>query len=230
MDSAVKPRILAIEDYIPVLKSITQGLGESGFEVTGATNGEAGLELSLSGEFDLIILDLMLPRLDGLTLLRRLRSEGRQVQVLILTARDTLDDRVTGLDLGADDYLVKPFAFEELLARVRALLRRRGSDKMSVIRVADLEINTSSRTARRAGKQIDFTAREFGLLEFLALRAGRVVTRTQIWDQLYDFAEDINSNVVDVYIGYLRRKLEGDGRPRLIHTRRGMGYVLEERG
>ena len=201
-------KILVIEDYPPVLKSITMGLSEEGFAVTPATNGADGLELALEGDFDLIVLDLMLPRIDGLTILQRLRDEGRTVHVLILTARDTLDDRVHGLDLGADDYLVKPFEFEELLARVRALLRRKNGDKIALIRVADLEINTSARTAKRAGRQIDLTAREYALLEFLATRTGRVVTRTQIWEQLYDFAEEINSNVVDVYIGYLRKKLE----------------------
>ncbi len=220
-------KVLVIEDYPPVLKSITMGLSEEGFAVTPATNGADGLELALEGDFDLIVLDLMLPRIDGLTILQRLRDEGRTVHVLILTARDTLDDRVHGLDLGADDYLVKPFEFEELLARVRALLRRKNGDKTAVIRVADLEINTSARTAKRAGRQIDLTAREYTLLEFLATRTGRVVTRTQVWEQLYDFAEEINSNVVDVYIGYLRKKLEQHGGPRLIHTRRGMGYVLE---
>lgn len=223
-----QPKVLVIEDYPPVLKSITRGLGEEGFEVTPVSNGADGLELALSRDFDLIVLDLMLPRIDGLTILQKLRGEGKRVHVLILTARDTLDDRVHGLDLGADDYLVKPFAFEELLARVRALLRRKDGDKIAVIRVADLEINTSARTAKRAGRQIDLTAREYALLEFLAQRTGRVVTRTQIWEQIYDFAMDINSNVVDVYIGYVRKKLEVGGLSRLIHTRRGMGYVLEE--
>ncbi len=223
-----QPKILVVEDYPPVLKSITRGLGEQGFEVTPVTNGADGLNLALTGDFDLIVLDLMLPRVDGLTILQRLRGEGKRVHVLILTARDTLDDRVHGLDLGADDYLIKPFAFKELLARVRALLRRKNGDKTAMIRVADLEINTSTRTAKRAGRQIDLTAREYALLEFLATRPGRVVTRTQIWEQLYDYAEDINSNVVDVYIGYLRKKLEEGAASRLIHTRRGMGYVLEE--
>lgn len=228
MTEEAQPKILVIEDYPPILKSVTKGLAESGYAVSAAKDGGEGLRLALSIEYDLIILDLMLPRVDGLSILRRLRAEGKQVHVLILTAKDTLDDRVYGLDLGADDYLVKPFAFEELLARVRALLRRKSNDKMSVIRVSDLEINTSARTVKRAGKQIDLTTREFALLEFLALRGGRVVTRTQIWEQIYDFAEDISSNVVDVYIGYVRKKLEQGGLPRLIHTRRGMGYVLGE--
>jgi len=227
MSAATK--ILVVEDYPPVLKSITRGLSEEGFDVTPVTNGRDGLDLALEGGHDLIILDLMLPRIDGLTILQRLRDEGITVNVLILTARDTLEDRVHGLDLGADDYLVKPFAFEELLARVRALLRRRNGEVMAQIRVGDLEINTSARTAKRAGRQLDLTAREYALLEFLAQRSGRAVTRTQIWEQLYDFAEDINSNVVDVYIGYLRRKLEAGGLGRLIHTRRGIGYVMEDR-
>ena len=170
----------------------------------------------------------MLPGLDGLTVLQRLREAGRKAHVLILTARDGVADRVRGLNLGADDYLAKPFAFEELVARVRALVRRSYAAKDPAIRVADLELDSVARTARRGGAPLDLTAREFALLEFLALRAGEVVSRTDIWEHLYDFHGAAQSNVVEVYIGYLRRKTEQGGRPRLIHTRRGQGYVLEE--
>jgi DNA-binding response OmpR family regulator len=171
---------------------------------------------------------LMLPKIDGLTILQGLRKRDNPVHVLILTAKDTLPDRVRGLNLGADDYLVKPFAFAELLARVRALLRRKYESKSPVITSADIEIDTRTRTASRAGKTISLTAREYAILEYLALREGQLVTRSEIWDHVYDWAADANSNVVDVYIGHLRRKLEQGGASRLIHTRRGLGYVFGE--
>jgi len=221
-------RILLIEDYEPVRKSVAQGLRDRGFAVDATGDGEEGLWYARSNEYDAIILDLMLPKLDGLTLLRRLREQENPVHVLILTARDTVDDRVQGLNLGADDYLVKPFAFEELLARVCALVRRKYEAKSPVIRVADLEIDTVAGTVRRAGRRVSLTPHEYALLKFLALQAGVPLSRTQIWEHLYDFAADPNSNVIDVHIGRLRRKLESGGQPRLIHTRRGLGYVLGE--
>ncbi|MCK4625719.1 MAG: response regulator transcription factor [Phycisphaerae bacterium] len=219
-------KLLLIEDYAPLQKSLAKGLREAGYAVDVTGDGQEGLWYARSNDYDVIVLDLMLPEIDGLTILRNLRKEGNAVQVLILTAKDTVDDRVKGLDLGADDYLVKPFAFEELLARVRSLVRRNYESKSPVIRVGDLEINTSSRVVRRAGRVIDLTGREYALLEFLALRAGEVVTRTEIWEHIYDFNDESTSNVTDVYILYLRRKLEQGGQPRLIHTRRGFGYVL----
>jgi DNA-binding response OmpR family regulator len=219
--------ILLIEDYAPLRQSLEKGLREAGFAVDATGDGEEGLWYAGSKPYDLIVLDLMLPKLDGLSILRQLRQKGDKVHVLILTAKDMLGDRVKGLDLGADDYLVKPFAFEELLARVRALIRRKYDTKSSVVQVADLVIHVRDRTAHRAGAPLDLTAREYAILELLALRAGRVVSRTEIWDHVYDWAEERDSNVVDVYIGYLRRKLEQGGRSRLIQTRRGMGYVLE---
>lgn len=221
-------RILLIEDYGPLRKSVAQGLRETGYAVDTAGDGEEGLWYASANDYDAIILDLMLPKLDGLTILRRLRKEGNAVHVLILTARDSLEDRVRGLNLGADDYLVKPFAFDELVARVRALVRRRYAAKEPVLRVADLEVDTLARRVRRGGQAIDLTAREYALLEFLAARAGRPVSRTEIWDHLYDFAAEPRSNVINVYVGRLRRKLESGGRPRILHTRRGMGYVLGE--
>lgn len=220
-------RVLLVEDYDPLRKSLAQGLREAGFAVDASADGEEGLWYAHSNDYDVIVLDIMLPKLDGLTILTRLREAGNHAQVLLLTAKDTVQDRVKGLNLGADDYLIKPFAFEELLARVRALVRRRYDAGDPVIRVRDLEVNTAARTVRRAGERIDLTAREYTLLEFLALRAGQVVSRTEIWEHLYEFHSPAESNVVDVYVGYLRKKLERPGLPRLIHTRRGQGYVLE---
>ena len=222
-------RLLLIEDYPLLRKSLTRGFREAGFAVDATGDGEEGLLYARSGEYDLIVLDLMLPRLDGLTILRSLRDAGDRVHILIMTAKDAVDDRVKGLDLGADDYLVKPFAFKELLARVRALVRRKYDTKSSVINVGDLEVDTAARTVRRGGEDIEVTAREYGLLEFLAARAGQTVTREEVYKHIYDFDAEASSNVIDVYIAHLRRKLEEQDRPRLIHTRRGIGYVLEAR-
>lgn len=220
-------RILLVEDYAPLRESVWQALQEAGYAVDVASDGEIGLWHARSGEYDTIVLDIVLPKLDGLSLLKQLRESGRDTPVLLLTAKDTVADRVAGLDRGADDYLVKPFALEELLARVRALLRRKYDTTDPVIRVQDLEINTVSRVVSRAGERVELSAREYALLEFLAHRAGEIVSRTDIWEHVYDFRSTIESNVVDVYIGYLRKKIEHPGAPRLIHTRRGQGYVLE---
>jgi len=219
-------RVLVVEDYEPLLRSIAQGLREAGFAVDAAADGEEGLWYAQTNDYDAIVLDLMLPKIDGLSILRRLREAGNRTHVLILTAKDAIEDRVKGLDLGADDYLVKPFAFEELLARIRALIRRRYDVKSSLIRVGDLEIDTTSRIVRRAGEQINLTAREYALLEFLVLSAGQVVTRTEIWEHIWEFDSCVHSNVVDVYTRHLREKIERPGLPRLIHTRRGQGYLL----
>jgi DNA-binding response OmpR family regulator len=175
------------------------------------------------------VLDIMVPTIDGLAVLRRLRAGGSSAAVLLVTARDQVPDRVTGLDTGADDYLVKPFAFAELLARLRAVIRRRYREATSCVRVGDLEIDSAGRTVKRAGRVIALSAREFALLEYLALRRGQVVTRTEVWEHVYDFAAEPSSNVVDVYVGYLRRKLaDGEGgAARLIHTHRGLGYSLD---
>jgi len=218
-------RVLVVEDYAPVRTAVRDGLVEAGFAVDVAGNGEEGLWLAEQNPYDAVILDIMLPKLDGLEVLRRLRKGGSKHAVLLLTAKDTVADRVAGLDLGADDYLVKPFAFAELLARVRSLIRRRYDTKDPTIRLADLEIDTARRTVRRGASVIALSAREYALLEYLALRAGELVTRTEIWEHVYDFRSDAQSNVVDVYVGYLRKKL---GSPQLIHTRRGQGYVLAE--
>lgn len=221
-------RVLVVEDYDLLRDSISQALKEAGFAVDAAGDGDEGLWYAQSNSYDVIILDLMLPRIDGLTLLRRLRTTNKNTCVLILTAKDTPEDRVKGLDLGADDYLVKPFVLAELLARVRALVRRRYDSKSPVVTVADLELDTSTRSARRAGRNIELSAREYALLEFMAMRAGQVVTRTDIWEHVYDFESEAGSNVVDVYIAHLRKKIESDDLPRIIHTRRGHGYILGE--
>jgi DNA-binding response OmpR family regulator len=221
-------KVLLVEDYEPVRTSVARGLREAGFAVDATGDGEEGLWFARTGEYDAIVLDLMLPGTDGLTILRRLRDDANAVPVLVLTAKDTVRDRVRGLDLGADDYLVKPFAFDELLARIRALVRRKYEEASPVLRVGDLEIDPGRHTVHRAGRPVDLTAREYAILEFLAHRAGRVVSRTDIWEHVYDFNAEPNSNVIDVYVARLRRRLERGGRPRLIHTRRGQGYVLEE--
>lgn len=220
-------RVLVVEDETPLRDALRQGLAEAGFAVDASADGEDGLWHARTSPYDVIVLDLMLPRVDGLSILGRLREEGNSVPVLILTARDTVADRVKGLDRGADDYLVKPFAFAELLARIRAMVRRGYNNKDPVLRVGDLEIDTTAKSVRCGATSIDLTAREYALLEFLAARAGEVVTRTDIWEHVYDLHSEPESNVVDVYIGHLRRKIERAGCARLIHTRRGQGYVLE---
>lgn len=219
-------RVLLIEDYAPLREALSRGLQEAGFAVDASGDGEEGLWYVRSADYDVIVLDLMLPGVDGLTLLRTLRQEGRDTHVLVLTARDTLDDRVAGLNAGADDYLVKPFSFDELLARVHALVRRKYGSKTVLLCVGELEIDTVGKVVRRRGEVIELTAKEYALLEYLARRQGELVSRTDIWEHVYDFHDTAQSNVVDVYIGYLRRKLERPGGERLIHTRRGQGYVL----
>jgi DNA-binding response OmpR family regulator len=222
-------KVLVVEDNEPLRKAITQRLRESGFAVDETGDGPEGLWLATENKYTVAILDLMLPGLDGLDLLKKMRKTNDETSVLIITARDQVGDRVSGLDAGADDYLVKPFALEELLARVRALTRRKHSIKNPVIKVGDLEIDTRRRSVSRGSREIELTAREYSLLELLALRSGEVVSRAEIWEQLYDFNQDPESNVVDVFIAYLRRKIETEDKPKLIHTRRGMGYILEER-
>jgi len=221
-------RILVVEDYAPIRNAVTQGLREEGFAVDEAADGRDGLWFAESNDYDVIILDLMLPEVDGLTILKKLRAGKQNARVLILTAKDQLEDRVEGLNAGADDYLIKPFAFEELLARVRTLVRRKYDQTKTVIHISDLEIDMTSRIVRRGMRLIELTAREYSLLEYLALRCGELVSRTDIWEHIYEFHSDSQSNVVDVYIGYLRKKIEAPDLPRLIHTRRGQGYWLGE--
>jgi two-component system OmpR family response regulator len=220
-------RVLVVEDDDPLRRQMVRGLTEAGYAVDQSANGPDGLALASSTDYDVLVLDLMLPGLDGLSLLKQLRDRPRETRVLILTARDALRDKVRGLDLGADDYLVKPFAFEELLARVRALVRRRYGRGETTVRVGDLEVDTAARVVRAAGEVVELTAREYSILEVLALRVGHVVTRDEIAEHIYDWARDVGSNVVDVYVGYLRRKFTEAGLPALIRTHRGLGYSLD---
>ncbi len=217
-------RILVVEDEYKLAGILKRGLEEHGYAVDVAYDGEYGLAMTEVEPYDLIILDVMLPKLDGLTACRRLRAQHRNMPILMLTARDTVDDRVAGLDSGADDYLVKPFAFRELLARVRALLRRDGLSKDPVLRVADLEVNTVSHEVRRAGRPIELTSKEYAILEYFVRNPNRVLTRTQIAEHVWDYDFVSMSNVIDVYVGYLRRKLGDDREPRLLRTIRGTGY------
>ncbi|KPL19498.1 MAG: hypothetical protein AMJ75_12600 [Phycisphaerae bacterium SM1_79] len=218
--------LLVIEDYRPLQQSLTKGLREAGFAVDSTRDGREGLWYAMGNEYDVIILDLMLPGMDGLEILKKIRSKGRKVHVLILTAKDTVQDRVTGLDLGADDYLVKPFAFEELLARVRALVRRSYRQKNPRITIKDLRIDLTTRRVWRGREEIQLTPREYALLEYLAIRNCQMVSRSDIWEHVYEFNSSASINVVDVYIGYLRKKIERPDKTALIHTIRGCGYSL----
>ena len=221
-------RVLVVEDSKMLLKSVLAALQESGYAVDIADNGDHGLALALAHDYDVVILDIMLPGIDGLSILHRLREYGNETQVLFLTAKDTLDDRVHGLQMGADDYLVKPFALKELLARVQVLCRRTYGKRGQVLRVADLELDTVAKRVTRGGQTIELAAREYSLLEYMMMRAGTVVSRSQIEAHIYDDLVSPMSNVVDSAIYAVRKKISvsPDSVP-LIHTRRGLGYVLE---
>lgn len=221
-------KLLIIEDEAKTAAYLRKGLSEQGFVVDISENGELGLELIHQTGYDLIILDVMLPGRDGWAVLSRLRSLGRDFPVLMLTARDAVEDRVKGLNLGADDYLVKPFAFSELLARVRTLLRRGPVRQPEVLRVADLEIEVSKQRVTRGGKRVDLTPKEFALLSLLARRAGEVVSRSVIMEQVWDINFDAETNVVEVHVRRLRSKVDVPFANQLIHTVRGVGYVLDE--
>ena len=221
-------RVLVVEDESSISGFIRQGLTEAGFVVTVEADGRRGLQRALAADIDVIILDIMLPGMNGLEVLRRVRAAGLATPVLLLTARDEIDDRVAGLDAGADDYLTKPFAFAELLARIRALLRRPPLQADDVVRVGELELDRRLRTVRVGSLSLNLSAREFSLLDYLLRHPGQVLTRTQIGEAVWGLDFEHESNVVDVYIGYLRRKLSaGRGGPD-IRTVRGAGYVLEE--
>jgi DNA-binding response OmpR family regulator len=220
--------LLIIEDYAPLRESLARGLRDAGYAVDTTGSGVDGLWYAENHPYDVVILDVMLPGLDGFEILRKLRGAGTATPVLVLTARDAIADRVTGLDLGADDYVVKPFAFDELLARLRAMVRRQYDRTDPVIRVDDLEVDTRARRARRAGRIVGLSAREYALLEYLAHRAGQVVSRMELWDHAYDQAAELGSNVLDVHISHLRKKIDDGQRRKLIHTRRGQGYMLGE--
>ena len=221
-------KILVVEDELKTGDYLRQGLMEAGFIVDLLRNGEDGLYAALSEAYDLAILDVMLPGMDGWSVLKGIRNSGRELPVLFLTARDEVDDRVRGLELGADDYLVKPFAFAELLARVRTLLRRGAKGKEAeTLRAADLDLDLMRRRVTRAGKRIDLTAKEFALLELLLRRQGEVLPRSLIASQVWDMNFDSDTNVIEVAVKRLRAKMDDGFEPKLIRTVRGMGYVLE---
>lgn len=223
-------KVLLVEDYQPLQRSVSKAIREEGWAVDVAPDGEEGLWCAENNAYDVIILDLMLPKRPGLSILTRLREKENATPILLLTAKDAVEDRMKGLDLGADDYLVKPFFLGELMSRLKALVRRSYNHKDPTLRIGNLEIDTSAHRVRRGGREIELTAREYALLEYLARREGELVTRTDIWNHVYESYGGSGSNVVDVYVGYLRRKLHLPNMPALIHTRRGQGYVLQEEG
>lgn len=220
--------ILIVEDDPAVRDALERALGFEGYAIEVARDGAIALSLLRDSGYDLIVLDVMMPHLDGLETCRRIRAGGDDVPILMLTARTTVDDRVEGLDAGADDYLSKPFALDELLARIRALLRRSLGDVSSVMKVGELVIDPGARTATRSGREMNLTKTEFDLLHLLALTPGIVLDRDRIYDEIWGFDFATSSNSLDVYIGYLRRKTEAAGEMRLIQTVRGVGYVLRE--
>ncbi|MFQ5466408.1 MAG: response regulator [Thermodesulfobacteriota bacterium] len=220
-------RILIVEDEVDLADIVRQGLAEEGYVVDVAHDGEEGLYMAENYPVDAIILDIMLPKMDGLDVLSILRKKGVATPVLLLTARDALLDKIKGLDTGADDYLTKPFEFSELKARVRSLIRRKSTVKEAVVRIADLEMNTASHEVTRGGRSISLSAREYALLEYLAYNRDRVVTRSDIVEHIYHEEADMDSNVVDVYINYLRNKIDKGFDTKLIHTVRGAGYILK---
>jgi heavy metal response regulator len=220
-------RILVIEDEKKIADFIRRGLKEEGYAVDAAYDGEQGLFLAKTNEYDLILLDLMLPKLDGYSLFKELKKEKVVSPVIMLTAKDAVKDRVAGLDLGADDYITKPFAFEELLARIRAALRKKEGKLSATLKVEDLVLDLKTHKASRAGKEIVLTSKEYTLLEYLMRNAGTVVTRTMISEHVWDINFDTFTNVIDVYINYLRNKIDTGHKKKLIHTVRGRGYVLK---
>jgi two-component system copper resistance phosphate regulon response regulator CusR len=225
-------RILIVEDESRLADYLRKGLSENGYVVDTAKDGIEGLHLASAGEYDLILLDVMLPGLSGFAVLKQLREQKKNTPVLMLTARDRVEDRVHGLQAGADDYLVKPFAFSELLARVQALLRRGGAQNNQdslTLRLADLELDLASRKAHRGGQRLELTAKEFALLTLLLRRHGQILSRTTLAEQVWDMNYDSETNVVEVAVRRLRAKLDEPFEKKLLHTVRGMGYVLESR-
>jgi len=221
-------RVLLVEDEKKVASFIQKGLVEHGYAVDCAADGKTGLEMALDQVHDLVILDINLPEIDGLGVLQQIRINQVVTPVLLLTIRATIEDKVIGLDTGADDYLSKPFSFEELLARVRALLRRRSDDKTPVLKVADLTLDPASRHVYRDGNRIELTSKEFAILEYFMRNTGRVLSRSMIIDHAWDYGYDAETNVVDVYMNYLRKKIDAPYQLKLLHTIRGTGYVLRE--
>jgi len=222
-------RLLVIEDEINLLKIIEKRLKEEGYEVNTAKDGEEGMDLAVSVTYDCIILDIMLPGKSGFTILSKLRAKKIITPVLILTAKDTVNDKVEGLDLGADDYLVKPFSFDELLARLRALLRRQIEEKINVLGLGDLKLDINTRIVKRGEKVIELTNKEYAVLEYLLRNKNIVLKKSQIAEHIWGFNFDYTSNIIEVYIRYLRRKIDDDFENKLIHTIRGVGYVMGEK-
>jgi len=221
-------RILVVEDEKKVAQFIKQGLEEERYAADVAHDGEKALQMAESESYDLIILDVMLPRLSGLEVIRALRTRKIPTPTLMLTAKTTTEDKVAGLDSGADDYLTKPFAFAELLARVRSLLRRGAQEKSTVLSIADLELDTVSHKAKRDSRMIDLTAKEYALLEYFLRNKERVLSRTVISEHIWDYNFDTGTNIIDVYVNHLRNKIDGGADTKLIHTVRGVGYVMKE--
>lgn len=221
-------RVLFAEDEDDLREVTVRRLKAEGFGVDGCRDGEEALDCLELAQYDLVILDIMMPKMDGLTVLKKLRQRKNPVPVLLLTARDSVSDRVNGLNSGADDYLTKPYAFEELLARIRALGRRNSTEKSDCLTAGDLSIELSSRTASRAGREITLSAKEFALLEALMRHKGQVLSRSQLENQVWDFGFEGGSNIVDVYIRYLRRKVDDPFEKKLIQTVRGAGYTIKE--
>lgn len=220
-------RILVVEDEKKITDFIRRGLKEEGYAVDVAYDGENGLFLAKTNSYDLILLDLMLPKIDGISLCRKLKEEKIPSFIIMLTAKDTIKDKVAGLDSGADDYLTKPFAFEELLARIRAILRKKDSQVATKLQVDDLVLDLTSHKVMRSGKEITLTAKEYSLLEYLMRNKGVIVTRTMISEHVWDIDFDTFTNVIDVYINYLRNKIDAESKKKLIHTVRGRGYILK---
>jgi heavy metal response regulator len=221
-------RILVVEDEKKVARFIQQGLEEEHYSVDVANDGERGELMADAQDYDLLILDVMLPKKSGIELTRSIRTSKKTTPILMLTAKTTTEDKVAGLDSGADDYLTKPFAFAELLARVRSLLRRGASEKSTILRIADLELDTVTHKARRGSRNIDLTAKEYALLEYFLRNKDRVLSRTIISEHIWDYNFDTGTNLIDVYVNHLRNKIENGYEKKLIHTVRGVGYVLRE--
>lgn len=221
-------KILLVEDEERLASFIRKGISAEGYEVEIAYDGRAGLSLFRREVYDLIILDVNLPQINGFELCRLIRSENETVPVLMLTALDSMANKSDGFNAGADDYLAKPFEFQELLLRLRALARRNGSKHKQILRLADLELNLDTKTVTRAGKRIDLTTREYALIEYLMLNKGRIISRLDISERVWSLNFDTSSNIIDVYISYLRKKIDKEFSPKLLHTIIGMGYVLRE--
>jgi heavy metal response regulator len=220
-------RLLVIEDEKKVASFIKKGLEEEHYAVDVAYDGEEGLYLSETNDYDLVILDLMIPKIHGWDVLKKIRAKRNNVPILVLTARDSIEDKVKGLDSGCDDYLTKPFAFAELLARIRALLRREKAEKEPILRIADLTLSLVTHKVARRGKEIELTSREYTLLEYFMRNPDKVLTRTMISEHVWDYHFDSMTNVIDVYVNYLRKKIDKDFEPKLIHTIRGIGYIMK---